>query len=344
MLRCPRPSIACFSIAVALALAAPAAASAQLTATFNGAGGYSADALGQEDGGGTLQAQVPAGSTLVQAYLYGTYHDGSNPDLSQRTIDFDGTNVELTRIAEFASFFATARANVTSQVAAKVGSGGGITNFAVNNDPGQLDGVTLLVVYSNPSLPSRRIAVFDGIADPRGDGVTFQLGAPIDKTAAGFSAVMSVGVGYSFQGPQAAGPHDCDLFHQQATSLTVNGGLLSACAGHWDDGIPSSSGLITVGGVGDSTDNPTPPESPATDDELYDLAPFVKQGDTAIRLETENGSLDDNLFLVVMDVTLPARPTSKEQCKNGGWRNFPGFKNQGDCVSYVATHGRNGPG
>jgi hypothetical protein len=30
-------------------------------------------------------------------------------------------------------------------------------------------------------------------------------------------------------------------------------------------------------------------------------------------------------------------PTSKEQCKNGGWRNFPGFKNQGGCVSY-ATH------
>jgi hypothetical protein len=29
-------------------------------------------------------------------------------------------------------------------------------------------------------------------------------------------------------------------------------------------------------------------------------------------------------------------PTSRDQCKNGGWRNFPGFKNQGDCVSFVA--------
>jgi hypothetical protein len=29
-------------------------------------------------------------------------------------------------------------------------------------------------------------------------------------------------------------------------------------------------------------------------------------------------------------------PTSKEQCKQGGWRSFPGFKNQGDCVSFVA--------
>jgi hypothetical protein len=36
-------------------------------------------------------------------------------------------------------------------------------------------------------------------------------------------------------------------------------------------------------------------------------------------------------------------PTSKDQCMNGGWRNFPGFRNQGDCVSYVATRGKNPP-
>ena len=36
--------------------------------------------------------------------------------------------------------------------------------------------------------------------------------------------------------------------------------------------------------------------------------------------------------------------TSKAQCKDGGWMTFnnPAFKNQGDCVSYVATHGKNG--
>jgi YVTN family beta-propeller protein len=30
-------------------------------------------------------------------------------------------------------------------------------------------------------------------------------------------------------------------------------------------------------------------------------------------------------------------PTSKDQCKNGGWKTFtnPAFQNQGDCVSYV---------
>jgi DNA-binding beta-propeller fold protein YncE len=40
----------------------------------------------------------------------------------------------------------------------------------------------------------------------------------------------------------------------------------------------------------------------------------------------------------------PARTlTNKGQCKEGGWRNFPGFKNQGDCVSFVATGGKNPP-
>jgi hypothetical protein len=31
-------------------------------------------------------------------------------------------------------------------------------------------------------------------------------------------------------------------------------------------------------------------------------------------------------------------PTSKDQCKDGGWRNFPQFKNQGQCTAFV-NHG-----
>jgi hypothetical protein len=36
-------------------------------------------------------------------------------------------------------------------------------------------------------------------------------------------------------------------------------------------------------------------------------------------------------------------PNDKEECKNGGWRTFEVFKNQGDCVSFVATGGKNPP-
>jgi len=31
-------------------------------------------------------------------------------------------------------------------------------------------------------------------------------------------------------------------------------------------------------------------------------------------------------------------PTNKDQCKNNGWKNYPQFKNQGQCVSFVESH------
>jgi hypothetical protein len=37
-------------------------------------------------------------------------------------------------------------------------------------------------------------------------------------------------------------------------------------------------------------------------------------------------------------------PTSAEQCKDGGWQSYGVFKNQGDCVSFVETGGKNPPG
>ncbi len=38
----------------------------------------------------------------------------------------------------------------------------------------------------------------------------------------------------------------------------------------------------------------------------------------------------------------PLVPESKDECKKGGWQDFGDmFKNQGDCVSFVATGGRN---
>jgi hypothetical protein len=40
---------------------------------------------------------------------------------------------------------------------------------------------------------------------------------------------------------------------------------------------------------------------------------------------------------------VPALPTDQDQCKKGGWQTYGVFKNQGDCVSFVATHGRNQP-
>jgi hypothetical protein len=50
-------------------------------------------------------------------------------------------------------------------------------------------------------------------------------------------------------------------------------------------------------------------------------------------------------FLPAFKITAPqAAPTDKDQCKKDGWKNYgTTFKNQGDCVSFVATHGKNQP-
>jgi hypothetical protein len=46
------------------------------------------------------------------------------------------------------------------------------------------------------------------------------------------------------------------------------------------------------------------------------------------------------------DITFGFLPESKDDCKKGGWQEFTDhegvpFKNQGDCVSYVATGASN---
>jgi hypothetical protein len=48
-------------------------------------------------------------------------------------------------------------------------------------------------------------------------------------------------------------------------------------------------------------------------------------------------------FLQNDSVIRPSSPSTRDQCKNGGWRDFGVFKNQGGCVSFVATKGKNPP-
>ena len=55
-----------------------------------------------------------------------------------------------------------------------------------------------------------------------------------------------------------------------------------------------------------------------------------------------NHVIDD----VTVAVDIAAVPASKDECKKGGWQELTddqgnSFKNQGDCVSYVATGGKN---
>jgi hypothetical protein len=45
-------------------------------------------------------------------------------------------------------------------------------------------------------------------------------------------------------------------------------------------------------------------------------------------------------FTSSLAAPVPIAPTSKDQCKNNGWKAFPQFKNQGQCVSFVERQGK----
>jgi hypothetical protein len=246
---------------------------------------------------------VPAGSTVQKAFLYGTYYFNAAPSVADRTIDFDGTVVETVQISGPVSGcceLSTTRADVTAQVAAKVGGGGGITSFAVNTDPDLLDGVALVVVYSNAAQPENTIAILDGSASTTGDTATFVLASPLDKSVPGFQATMALGSGFSYQGIDG---HVCG--GGQFSLVDVNSQRLTSCAGNYDDGVGNNGGLITVGGVGDSIDNPADPNTQTgADDELYNLDPFLAQGATSIEIKSSNPS--DNDTVPVGDLHLRA--------------------------------------
>lgn len=57
-----------------------------------------------------------------------------------------------------------------------------------------------------------------------------------------------------------------------------------------------------------------------------------------ISFEQLDTRTDDNYGEYQITVTL-----GTETCKKGGWQSYGVFKNQGDCVSYFATDGRNPP-
>ena len=56
-----------------------------------------------------------------------------------------------------------------------------------------------------------------------------------------------------------------------------------------------------------------------------------------------SGSLYFSESFVTSNGVVPILPTSTQQCKAGGWQTYSVFKNQGDCVSFVATGGKNPP-
>lgn len=108
----------------------------------------------------------------------------------------------------------------------------------------------------------------------------------------------------------------------------------------------SKAGTIIYGGACTST---TTAAVPGDNSIVFSELAFGTYSDCTITVVDSLGNVSDPLLVssfTITQITQPStEPTDKEQCKNNGWREFvnPSFKNQGDCVSFVATKGKNPP-
>jgi Tol biopolymer transport system component len=74
-----------------------------------------------------------------------------------------------------------------------------------------------------------------------------------------------------------------------------------------------------------------------------EIHPYLSADATTIVFSSDRtgGSGSTDLYVITRAQIFPA---TKDECKDGGFERFGIFTNQGDCVSYVATKGTNGPG
>ena len=270
--------------------AASMEAQASLTAfkSFTGQYGVSTDGWGSTSQAGVISASVPAGSTVVAAYLYTSVYMNTNPvggTLNATTVNY-AANLGATGPLNLNAW----RADVTNLVKPVIdGGAGGIYNFDITETSASQDGSALVVVYSNGSLGVSSIGILDGFSNSIGDSTSINFAQPLDPSGVGFKAEMMLGIGFS-------------CCNNQFSTVKVNGQTLTNNAGNNDDGTAVANGsLITVGGF----DDPLSPVNPtyAQDRERYDLKSFINKGDTKIVVDTRNPSNDDNIFLAVFNIT-----------------------------------------
>jgi hypothetical protein len=182
-----------------------------------------------------------------------------------------------------------------------------------------LTGITVLGIGANimgaaeTALPQTFVMTFAEIATQQPVG---ELGHFDPATGAGSVVVPDVAPGPWAVAAACVGPVlDVDLLE---TGIRTNGAFLES--------------------LGFPTCDINSPEFAQFVQELLgpdaDLFTFLNAfGPTFIRNIVTPDALGVQIFTVL------AQPQTKADCKNGGWKNFPGlgFKNQGQCIKFVNT-------
>jgi hypothetical protein len=251
----------------------------------------SLDGLGIIGSTGTIQVEKPVGATVRRAFLAAASTGLSERILVNGDVKIDGTDVNWSVTRRSSTIEAYNHwSEVTSVVKPKIDAApAGRVDFTITEvDSSGIEGEVLAVIFDDPNqLTTNTVFLLFGAQNALGDRFILNLAEPLDKTLPNVAVQMSLGISYSAQG------------NSQASQVDVNGSRLTSSAGGADDGETANGALLTVGGLDDSFDNPAPLENPTnarTDDELYDLLPFVQQGATTITVDTLNPSNDDNIF------------------------------------------------
>jgi Bacterial Ig-like domain (group 1) len=282
----------------------------------------SVDGLGTNEptGGPIMVEKKDAGETVREAYLFAASTGETDFVPNNDEVTLNGTGIEWeaahTISSDINSFNVVA--NVTSIVKPIVDSASpGLVPLTVaeGENTADYDGEILAVVLEDPAVQeSRSLTLLYGAQNPLGDTFHVGLAEPVNKTNPSFQLNLSLGISYGYQ---PAG---------QYSIIEVNKKLMTSSAGGQDDCIEKYSPtpdwaacgngeLITVGGIGDSLEDPPNPaatdfecenekgeRAPRCDDELYSLLPFVSEGETNLTFNTDNPSDNDNIFFGALEV------------------------------------------
>ena len=252
--------------------------------------------------------EKPAGATVRKAYL-GTATTGFTGYQLSAPVRLNERDVPVTGEIPNGIGSYNYLADVTSLVKGTLDSAapGSVSMSYQEPDAYYVDGSVLQVIWDDPSVTSdQSVTLLYGALKTTGDRYSVHLAAPVHPSDPSTKLEMSLGISFSYQ--QFGTP--------QYSLVDVNGRRMTTSSGGEDDGRPANGALITVGGSGDSPGNVDDPDAlprdARSDDELYDLRPFVRDGDTTIDVQTSNPSGDDNIFLASFTMNPPATISTGE--------------------------------
>lgn len=129
-----------------------------------------------------------------------------------------------------------------------------------------------------------------------------------------------------------------DSFSADFTIYSASGDVLVTGSKHLDPSLLDQTACVyQPGNAGEMFGNGT----------IYNATIFTAtgnyrdQGTSVIPLliaDPAGTSLNED-FVSSLTEPILIVPTSKDQCKNGGWQKYPQFKNQGECVRFVSGGG-----